>query len=67
MKSCTAGLLVTATLIGTGCGETQEIEEIPQDEVTVTENTSLLKIDNKVFHFQNPVQTALILKDVAAP
>jgi hypothetical protein len=67
MKSCTAGLLVTATLIGTGCGETQEIEEIPQDEVTVTENTSLLKIDNKVFHFQNPVQTALIMKDVAAP
>jgi hypothetical protein len=67
MRSCSIALLATATLIGTGCGEAQEIEEIPQDEVTVTENTSLLKIDNKVFHFQNPVQTALIMKDVAAP
>ena len=60
-------LLAIVSFIGTGCGEAKEIEDIPQDEVKITETTSLLKIDNKVFHFQNPVQTALIMKNLAAP
>jgi len=61
-------LLVIVAFISTGCGgEVKDIEEIPQDEVNVTETTSLLKIDNKVFHFQNPVQTALIMKNLANP
>jgi len=68
MKLYPSALLTIVTFIGIGCGGGgQQIEEIPQDDVAVTENTSLLKIDNKVFHFQNPVQTALIMKDLAAP
>ena len=60
-------LLAIVAFISSGCGEAKEIEDIPQDEVNITEATSLLKIDNKVFHFQNPVQTALIMKNLAAP
>ncbi|MBL4577275.1 MAG: hypothetical protein JKX74_02310 [Flavobacteriales bacterium] len=59
--------LALVALAGVGCGEVKDIEEMPQDEVTVTENTNLLKIDNRVFHFQNPVQTALLMKNLANP
>jgi len=61
-------LLALTAFLGTGCGgENKNIEDLPQDEVVVSETTSLLKIDNKVFHFQNPVQTALIMKTLASP
>ncbi len=48
-------------------GAMQEIEEIPQDEMIVTENTTNFKIDNKVFHLPNPVQTSMLMKEIAKP
>lgn len=63
-----AALFALSAFLVTGCGgEQKNIEDLPQDEVNVGENTSLLKIDNKIFHFQNPVQTALIMKSLATP
>ncbi|MBL4754514.1 MAG: hypothetical protein JKY52_13085 [Flavobacteriales bacterium] len=66
-RSSIASLAVVAFII-VGCGgEMKDIEKIPQDEVTVSENTNLIKLDNRLFHFQNPVQTALVMKDLAKP
>ena len=64
----TTVLLAAVALMSSGCGgDFADIEDIPQDEVNVTENTNILVIDHKVFHFQNPVQTALIMKNLATP
>ena len=55
-------------LIMFGCGGNQkQIEEIPQDERVVSKNTTLFNIDNKLFYMPNPVQTALLMKEIAAP
>ena len=48
-------------------GEVSELEELPQDEKVVSEQTTLFNVDNKVFYIPNPVQTALLMKDVASP
>jgi hypothetical protein len=51
-----------------GCGgEMQDLEDIPQDEKVVSEKTTLYNIDNKVFFIPNPVQTSLLVKDLASP
>ena len=51
-----------------GCGGAeQEIEGIPQDDKIVSESTTLFKLDNKVFYLPNPVQTAMMMKDIATP
>jgi len=51
-----------------GCGgDRAEIQEIPQDEVVVTEKTTLFNVDNKVFYIPNPIQTSLLMKKLAVP
>lgn len=60
--------LVFTTMLLAACGgDMQEIGEIPQDEMIVTEKTSNFKIDNKVFHLPNPVQISMLMKEIAKP
>jgi len=59
-------LLGLSITIFTACGgDVQEIEDIPQDEIMVTEKTNLFKIDNKLFQLPNPVQTGMMMKKMA--
>jgi hypothetical protein len=68
LKQNTFTLGMTFAFLLYGCGgEVSELEEIPQDEKVVSEQTTLFNVDNKVFYIPNPVQTALLMKDVASP
>ena len=51
-----------------GCGgELQDLEDIPQDEKKITENTTLFSVDDKIFYIPSPVQTSLLMKKIATP
>jgi len=53
-------------LVGCG-GAEQELEDIPQDEKIIDEETSLFNVDDKIFYIPSPVQTSLLMKKIAAP
>jgi hypothetical protein len=60
-------VLVSMFYWGCGGGGDSDLEDIPQDEKIVSEQTTLYNIDNKVFFIPNPVQTSLLVKDIASP
>jgi hypothetical protein len=60
-------VLVSMFYWGCGGGIDSDLEDIPQDEKIVSEQTTLYNIDNKVFFIPNPVQTSLLVKDIASP
>ena len=49
------------------CGEQTTIEGISQDETVISETTSLISINNRLFHIPNPIQSALLMKKIAVP
>ena len=63
----TISMLIIPVLLTTGCGENKKIEDIPQDAKVVSETTSLININNRLFHIPNPIQAAMLMKKIAVP
>lgn len=60
-------MLTIPVLLTSGCGEHKKIEQIAQDEKIVSETTSLISINNRLFHIPNPIQAAMLMKKIAVP
>lgn len=56
---------LASALLAAGCGEKHETSNLSQEELTVSEKTTIFKIDNRLFYIPNPVQSALLIKELA--
>jgi len=63
----TLSTLTILVLLTAGCGENKKVDKMAQDEKIVSETTSIISINNRLFHIPNPIQAALLMKKIAVP